>query len=99
MRSLLIHTKHKISAVSGTEVGAPGWLNVLSVQFLILACHDLKVHEIKPRVGLSADRAKPAWDSLSPSFCLFSTHAYLLSLSLTLFLKINKPKREYYLTR
>ena len=31
--------------------------------------HDLVVHEFKPRVGPYADRAKPAWDSLSLSLC------------------------------
>ena len=29
--------------------------------------HDLEVHGIEPRVGLCADNAEPAWDSLSPS--------------------------------
>ena len=29
--------------------------------------HDLVVHEFKPHVGLWADSAEPAWDSLSPS--------------------------------
>ena len=27
--------------------------------------HDLTVHEFEPRVGLHADGAEPAWDSLS----------------------------------
>ena len=29
--------------------------------------HDLTVHGIKPRVGLRADNAEPAWDSLFPA--------------------------------
>ena len=32
--------------------------------------HDLMVCEIEPSVGLCADSAEPAWDSLSLSFCL-----------------------------
>ena len=40
--------------------------------------HDLRVHEIKPCVGLCADSEDPAWDSLSRSLCAF------LALSLSL---------------
>ena len=29
--------------------------------------HDLRVHEIKPSIGLYNDSVEPAWDSLSPS--------------------------------
>ena len=29
--------------------------------------HDLTVPEFEPHVGLHADSAEPAWDSLSPS--------------------------------
>ena len=29
--------------------------------------HDLTVREFKPHIGLCADRAESAWDSLSPS--------------------------------
>ena len=29
--------------------------------------HDLTVHKFKPHIGLHADSAEPAWDSLSPS--------------------------------
>ena len=28
--------------------------------------HDLTVREVEPRLGLCADGAEPAWDSLSP---------------------------------
>ena len=28
--------------------------------------HDVTIHEIEPRIGLCADGAGPAWDSLSP---------------------------------
>ena len=41
-----------------------------SVKRLILdfsSDHDLTVHEIEPHVGLCAEGAEPAWDSLSPS--------------------------------
>ena len=42
--------------------------------------HDLTLVEIEPHIGLCADNAEPAWDSLSP--CLYA--------SLSLSLKINK---------
>ena len=40
--------------------------------------HDLKVPEIKPRVGLCADSSEPTWDSLSP--CLSAPPLFVLSL-------------------
>ena len=40
--------------------------------------HDFTVHEIEPGVKLCADRAEPAWDSLSPPL----SNSPLLSLSL-----------------
>ena len=40
---------------------------------------DLTVHEIEPHVGFCAERAEPAWDSLSPS--LSGPHKHSLSLS------------------
>ena len=43
--------------------------------------HDLTVHEFEPLIGLQADSAKPAWDSLSSSLCPFPTLARLYSLS------------------
>ena len=46
--------------------------------------HDLMVCGFKPHVRLHADRAEPAWDSLSLSLCPFPAHA--------LSLKINKNK-------
>ena len=47
----------------------------------------LTIYEIKPHIGLCADSAEPAWDSLSPSL---STTSLLLSLSLILSLSQNK---------
>ena len=47
---------------------------------------DLMVPQFKSHVGLSADSAEPAWDSLSPS--LSSPPPFVLALSLSL--KINK---------
>ena len=44
--------------------------------------HDFTVCGFKPHIGIHADSAGPAWDSLSPSLCP--------SLARTLFLKINK---------
>ena len=32
--------------------------------------HDLTISEFEPCVGLCADSAEPAWDSLSPPCCL-----------------------------
>ena len=48
--------------------------------------HDLMVGEIESCVGLCADSAEPAWDSLSPSLSASPQHVLSLSLSL----KINK---------
>ena len=55
-----------------------------SVKFPTLdfsAGHDLTICEIKPCVGLCADSAEPAWDSLSPS--LSATHLCMCMLSLS----------------
>ena len=46
-------------------------------------CHDLAFRGCKPGVGLGADSAEPAWDSLSLTLSL-----PLLALSVSL--KINK---------
>ena len=46
--------------------------------------HDLIVCGFEPRIGLCADGAEPAWDSVSLSLSAPSTH------SLSLPLKINK---------
>ena len=43
--------------------------------------HDLTVSDFKPRMGLCADGAQPAWDSLSP--CLSAPSLLPLSLSLS----------------
>ena len=50
------------------------------------SCHDLMVHGIEPCIGLCADSAKPAWDSLSP---VLSAPPLLVLLPL----KINKLKK------
>ena len=44
--------------------------------------HDLTVREFEPRVGLCADSAEPAWDSLSLSLCP-SSLVHVLSFSLS----------------
>ena len=49
--------------------------------------HGLMVHEFKPRIGLHADGAEPAWDSVSLSLSAPSTHR------LSLPLKINKKEK------
>ena len=47
--------------------------------------HDLAVHEFEPGIRLSAVRAKPASDPLSPlSLCPNLTHAHVRALSLSL---------------
>ena len=52
--------------------------------------HDLTGRELGPHIGLSTDRAKPAWDSLSPpSLC----PSPALSLSLSLSKEIPKHKK------
>ena len=48
--------------------------------------HNLVVHEFKPHIGLCADSAEPAWDSLSTLLSASSP----FSLSLSLSLKLNK---------
>ena len=50
--------------------------------------HDLRVHEFESHVGLYADSALPAWDSLSLFLCLPLPH--LLSLSVSLSLSLSK---------
>ena len=39
------------------------------------------VHEFKPRIGLHADGAEPAWDSVSLSLSAPSTHSLSLPLN------------------
>ena len=69
---------------------------VQSVKCLTLdlgSSHDLMVCEFKPHVGLCADSAEPASDSLSPSL----SAPPLLSLSLSLSLsKINKHLQKEF---
>ena len=48
------------------DSGTPGWLSQLSIRLLISTQVAIsKFHELEPRVGLCADSAEPAWDSLS----------------------------------
>ena len=57
--------------------------------------HNLRVHGIKPCVGLCADSAKPAWDSLSLSLsapCLL-THTHSLKINKHLQIKQNKNSK------
>ena len=58
--------------------------------------HDLMVQEFEPHLKLCADRAEPAWDSLSPSLSLPLARSCLLSLflSLSLSLKIKKHLKK-----
>ena len=46
--------------------------------------HDLTVCEFKAHIGLCADNAEPAWDSLSLPLSLPLPHSYSFSLSLSL---------------
>ena len=54
-----------------------------------LSGHDLSVREFQPHIGLHADSAEPAWDSLSPSLSAFPPRVSACVLSLSLSLKIN----------
>ena len=65
MMSLLIIFQSVASEYKRVICGAPGWLSRLSDD--LGAGHDLTVWEFEPRIGLCADSAEPAWDSLSPS--------------------------------
>ena len=70
--------------------GVPGWHKSVKRQTLDLGSgHDLVICEIKPRAGLCADSAEPAWDSLSaPS---------LLSLSQNNKHKKKKEQRQRHI--
>ena len=55
--------------------------------------HELTICEFEPHIGLCADRAEPAWDSLSSS--LSAPPLLVLSLELFLSLKyINSKKKK-----
>ena len=63
-------------------IGVPGWLSQLSVQLLVSSQVMISQFcEFKPRVGLCADSAEPAWDSLSPLLSLPLPHSRCLCLS------------------
>ena len=47
-------------------IGTPGWLSQLSVQLDLGSGHDLSVCGMEPHIGLCADSADPAWNSLFP---------------------------------
>ena len=53
--------------------------------------HDLTVCELEPHIGLQADSAESAWDSLSLSLSLLLSCSRVLSLSLQ---KINLKKKK-----
>ena len=60
----------------------PGCLAAQPVKHLTLdfgSGHDLRVQEIEPHVGLCADGADPAWDSVSHSLDPSHTHTFSLS--------------------
>ena len=76
------------------RVGVPRWLSRLSVQVLILAQVMISVCEFEPRVKLCSDSAEPAWDSLSLPVSRPLPCSSILSLSLSLFLKINKLRKK-----
>ena len=60
-----------------------------SVKWLFVSAQVMiKVPEIKPPIGLPADSAEPAWDSLFHSLSLCPFHAHTLAL------KINKLKKK-----
>ena len=58
------------------------------------SCHHLMVCELKPCIGLRADSAEPAWDSLS--LCPSLVHFLSPSLSLSLSLKKKKSLKKCY---
>ena len=56
--------------------------------------NDLEVHGSEPHVVLCADSVKPAWDSLFPSLSLSLPLLCLHTHTVSLFLKINKLKKN-----
>ena len=62
----------------------------LSVQLLVSAQVMISVSGFEPCVGLHADSVEPAWDSLSLPPSLSVPPLIMVSLSLSLNLKINK---------
>ena len=58
--------------------------------------HDLMVHEFEPHVGLCADGAEPAWDSLSPLSLSLSCSFSLSLTRLKFLLKMNDFEDLYY---
>ena len=64
--------------------------------------HDLLVHGFESCIGLHADSAEPAGDSLSPPLCPSPASCLLapsLSLSLSLSLKIKKNQKDEWMTK
>ena len=66
----------------GRGGGAPEWLSRLGIWLLVLAqvMISFMVCEFEPRIGLCADSAEPAWDSLSLSLCPSPASALSVSL-------------------
>ena len=58
----------KEEQIQSWEKGPPGWLSQLSIRLLVLAQVVISPFRgFKPLIGLCADRAEPAWDSISSS--------------------------------
>ena len=70
----------KINFKTFLNVFRGGWV-VHSVKHLTSAGHNLTAHGFKPHIRLSADIAKPAWDSHSLPLSLPLPDLHLLSLS------------------
>ena len=100
-----MNLKHKIS-FKQYSLGAPGWLSHSNVQLLVSAQVTISQFcEFELHIGLRADSAKPAWDSLFLSLSLCPSLTRAVSVSPVNF-KINKNKKyslplevEVFLTR
>ena len=74
-------TPERLCADFKTEGVWGAWV-AQSVKCLILdvgSGHDLIVHEFQPRIGLCANRAEPAWDSLPLPLSLALPHSLSLN--------------------
>lgn len=83
----LPHSKH---------TGAPGWPSRLSIRLCLRSSSHGSVHELEPRVGLSAVNSEPSSDPLSPPLPAPPPLSCLLTFSLSSSkINIKKAKAQW----